>query len=72
MSLWYQCALAQGERRTVGWIEERGAKEGCQVELKGEDGLWRVLRVFSPAYDASWLDEKRRKDRGSLPSLVRA
>lgn len=72
MSRWYQCALAQGERRTVGWIEERGAKRGARVEIKGEDGLWDVEAVYEPSYDASWLEEKRRKDRGSLPSLVKA
>ncbi len=70
MSLWYQCALVQGERRTVGWLEN--PKQGTRVELKGEDGLWDVVQVFQPPYDASWLEEKRRKDRGSLPSLVKA
>lgn len=70
MSLWYQCALSQGERRTVGWLEN--PKQGTRVELKGEDGLWDVDKVFGPPLDASWLEEKRRKDRGSLPSLVKA
>ena len=68
----YQCALHQGDTRTVGWIEARGAKQGTRVELKGHDGLWEVAQVFEPALDASWLTEKQRRDRGSLKSLVPA
>ena len=68
--LYHQCALAQGERRTVGWIEARAAKRGAVVELKGESGLWDVIEVYGPALDASWLHDKQRKDRASLPSVT--
>lgn len=69
---YYQCRLSQGDQRLVGWIEERGAKEGLSVEIKGEPGLWRVARVYEPPLDAAWLHEKQRRDRGSLKSLVPA
>lgn len=68
----YQCALHQGDTRTVGWIEARGAKSGARVELKGQSGLWDVVSVFQPPIDATWLDDKRRRDRGSLKSLAPA
>lgn len=68
--MYFQCALHQGERRTVGWIEARGARQGARVELEGCPGLWDVAAVYGPPLDASWLAEKQRRDRGSLKSLA--
>lgn len=66
---YYQCLLRQGDTRTVGWIEERGAKVGARVELKDHDGLWHVLAVYQPPRDVGWLREKQRKDRRGLRSV---
>ena len=30
---YFQCRLQQGDAHTVGWIEERGARKGAQVEI---------------------------------------
>jgi hypothetical protein len=38
--------MGNGDKRTVGYIEERGAKVGKQVELVDVDGeFWDVLSV---------------------------
>lgn len=70
--LFFQCLLSQGDKRTTGWIEARGAKKGRKVELKDGSGggdFWVVLYVYQPGRDISWLRDKQRKDRGSLWSL---
>lgn len=67
--LYFQCALAKGRARTTGWIEQRGAKVGARVELKGSTGLWTVLAVHKPGRNGSWLRDKQVKDRGSLKSI---
>ena len=70
-----QCRFEQdtheGRRETVGWIEQRGAKIGARVELKGEDGLWTVVTAGGVAISASKLRAKQASDRASLPSAVR-
>jgi len=66
-----QCALSQGDRKTVLWIDERGAKPGASVELIG-DGFWRVDEVYAFGMDATAVREKQRLDRGSLPSIIGA
>lgn len=72
---YYQCRLSEvgGTGRTVGWIEERGAKVNALVELKEFGGaLYRVDDVFRPGLEASVLAEKQARDRNSLPSLQTA
>jgi len=64
--------MSQGTAHTVGWIEERGAKRGAEVELPEYGGFWRVDEVSSFSFDATQLREKQRMDRGTLPSLVGA
>lgn len=72
-TVYYQCKLRRGTERRVGWIESRAAKAGARVQIKGETGgLWQVAEVFEPSLDVTWLADKRRRDRGALPSLVRA
>jgi hypothetical protein len=48
MERYYQCGLAQGNARTVGFIEERGAKLGAQVEIEELGGFWEVTGVGNP------------------------
>lgn len=44
--MFHWCQLANGDKRTAGYIEARGAKVGAQVELIDLDGaLWQVLTV---------------------------
>ena len=42
-----QVAVEQGERRLVTWIEDdKRVKVGTRLELKGENGVWRVTAVY--------------------------
>jgi hypothetical protein len=44
--MFHWCQLANGDKRTAGYIEARGAKVGAQVELLDLDGaFWEVLTV---------------------------
>ena len=54
----------------VAWIEEKGAKPGFLVELKGEEGLWHVDSVDPIPVDAKYLTEKQNMDRRSLTSIT--
>lgn len=44
---YYWCQLKNGNSRTCGYIEARGAKVGSKVELVdiNVDGLWDVISV---------------------------
>jgi hypothetical protein len=53
----------------VAWIEERGAKVGNMVELKGESGLWYVDVVGASVEDKE-LKKKQTMDRRSLVSIT--
>lgn len=75
MTKMYQCELSEvgGTGRTVGWIEERGAKVGAHVEMKEFGGaFWQVDKVNEPAIDSKVLAEKQAMDRRSLPSIAAA
>lgn len=70
---YYQCRFSQPEgetsRETIGWIEGRGAKVGALVELKGEDGLWRVETV-SEGIDLEEFRKRTTASRTKWASLV--
>jgi len=61
--------MRQGDLRTVGWIEERGAKRGAKVEIKGDPELWTVVEVYHPPRGIRWIRDKQRMDRSSLGSI---
>lgn len=65
----YQCLLRQGDLRTVGWIEERGAKKGTKIELRGDPELWTVVEVYPYPRGIRWIRNKQRMDRSSLGSI---
>ena len=71
---YYQCRLLQesetpkGTAVLVAWIEEKGAKQGARVELKGEDGLWLVQHVGT-CMDEKQLKAKELANRRSLTSI---
>ena len=69
---YFQCRLSQGTRRTIGWIEERGAKLGASVELPDLGGFWHVTKVSAFGIEAKALREKQSRDRNCLPSLMSA
>lgn len=72
-TIYYQCRLSRGSERMVSWIEERGAVKDAKIELLAHGAeLWNVDEVYGGPLTASQLNEKQRKDRGSLPSLVGA
>lgn len=71
--MFYQCEMTRDGAKTIGWIDERGAKVGYEVELLTGDGkFWRVTKVFHPGMTEQALHTKQRNDRNSLPSLVGA
>jgi len=60
----------KGNYIMVAWIEEKGAKQGARVELKGEDGLWYVDHVGEIGMDEKDLRGKQLADRRSLKSVT--
>lgn len=68
-TMMYQCNLQQGDARTVGWIEKRGAKLHASVEVPELGGFWTVTGVGLPPMSKEQLQKKQERDRGSLPSL---
>jgi hypothetical protein len=67
MALMYQCRFEQetpdGIITEVAWVEEKGSRVGSLVELKGKDGLWRVVFNSGSPMDSSKLAEKQAADR---------
>lgn len=63
----YQCRFEQetptGIAIEVAWVEERGSRVGSLVELKGKDGLWRVIYNSGKPIDSSKLAEKQAANR---------
>ena len=50
----YQVVANQGATHILTWIEgDKRVKPGVQIELKGEEGLWTVLQVYSGIPDAT-------------------
>lgn len=48
--MYYWCNLQNGAKRTVGYIDERGAKVGNEVEMIDLDGeFWTVTSVGASA-----------------------
>lgn len=71
MKKYLQCRLGRGKSETTGWIEERGAKKGCVVELLPSRDWWKVAEVFGHAIPEDLLKEHQKLNRGSLPSIKR-
>jgi hypothetical protein len=71
--LHYQCTLVQqcpsSLKTTVAWIPARGAIKGAFIELRGEEGRWRVETVGDHAVPGAQVRAKQDRDRGSLPSV---
>jgi len=65
----YQCVLRQGTKRLTAWIEARGAKKGATVELLPSKEDWEVLEVFEHGMPSGVLQETKRLNRKSLPSI---
>lgn len=68
MKQYFQCRLSQGNSRTVGYIEERGARVGSRVEIEELGGFWTVDQV-GHQMPADRLAEKQRMDRNSCLSV---
>lgn len=67
--VYHWCNLANGDKRTCGYIEARGAKVGAQVELLDLDGeLWDVLTVGDPV-PADQVRKNERKFKAFQDSL---
>lgn len=67
--LYHWCNLANGDKRTCGYIEARGAKVGSKVELLDLDReLWEVLTVGNPT-PADQVHANERKFKAFQASL---
>jgi len=66
---YFQCRLAQGNERTVGWIEERGARVGCFVEIEELGGFWEVKGVGDKPLLQSQIRAAETNRRNSFASL---
>ena len=67
--IFHWCNLANGDKRTCGYIEARGAKVGAQVELPDLDGeMWEVLTVGDPT-PADRVRQNERKFKAFQASL---
>ena len=72
MERYRQCGLAQGDVRTLGWIEERGAILGASVEII-EDGkkgsFWKVTGVGDMVRTKTEMREAEARGRNSFTAL---
>lgn len=69
MKQFYQCLLQRGSEETTAWIEARGAKVGAGVELLPVREVWTVAKVYEHGLDGDVLQETKRLNRHSLPSI---
>ncbi len=69
MKTYRMCGLAQGNQRSTGWIEERGAKLGARVEIEELGGFWEVTGVGLTEMTREQLSAKQRADRASCQSI---
>lgn len=70
MKLYQQCRLNRGQLETFGWIEIRGARVGCSVEMLPDRTMWDVVEVFdAPILREDQLREMQTLNRKSLPSI---
>lgn len=63
------CGLAQGNSRSQGWIEERGAKLGARVEIEELGGFWDVTGVGETVRTKSEVREAESRGRQSFTAL---
>lgn len=70
MKNYRMCALSQGAQRTMGWIEDRGAKVGASVEIKELGGFWTVTSVGETSLTQQQLREKQSRDRNAFASIT--
>jgi hypothetical protein len=55
-----QVQLIQGQRQLTTWVDKRNdVKVGTILSLKGEEGRWRVYRVFEVEMLESQLNTHR-------------
>ena len=66
---YHQCNLQQGNTNTVGWIEERGAKIGMNVEIDELGGFWTVTSVGETTKTKEEVKDAENRARRSFDSL---
>lgn len=67
-----QCKLINQDSQMIAWIDQRGAKVGSLVELKGFEGdrkFWKVNEVYDPPLSSDVLAEKQKMNRNSFYSI---
>jgi hypothetical protein len=68
MKQYVQCRLSQGTKRTIGYIEDRGALLGARVEIDELGGLWTVDST-GHQMSSEQLHSKQSMDRKSFTSV---
>lgn len=70
---YYQCTLAYGQRQTVAFIPEEGARMGAKMKLTdSEDPTleWKVTSVSSMSVTSDNVKKLQLLNRNSLPSIL--
>lgn len=68
--MYYWCNLQNGNKRTSGYIEERGAKAGNKVEMIDLDGeFWTVNTVDPKGVTKEFVRSNEMKFKGFQASL---
>ena len=70
---YHQCRFKEvdGNRETIGWIEERGAKLGANVELKEFGTMFKVVSVSEFSFSKDELKAKQDSDRRGFASIAK-
>jgi hypothetical protein len=71
-ALFYECELSNGVQRIITWIDERGAKEGANVQLFEEYDYctwWKVEKVYRGPLPYDRLREHQGLNRNSSSSI---
>ena len=63
------CGLSQGQQRSQGWIEERGARLGASVEIEELGGFWEVTGVGETVRTKAEINEAEQRGRKPFSAL---
>lgn len=69
MKTYRMCTLAQGNQRSSGWIEDRGAIMGAMVEIEELGGFWEVTGVGSKELTREEMHEQESRARKPFTAM---
>lgn len=69
MKNYRMCGLSQGQARSQGWIEERGARVGVSVEIEELGGFWEVTGVGDMVRSKAEINDAEARGRKPFSAL---